>query len=230
MSWGYVAVAVGSVVVNERSGSRASKQARRAEEALREGQESALDFQLERERVPFAVRDAALTGLAGEYGITFDEEGNPISDDRSAIERAQESPLYGELVRSGEEAVGRSASATGRLRGGSTPAALADVNSRSLLSAYNQQVQGLQGLSGTALNTNSIAQGFGNIGITNSQGILAQSAIEQQQFQNIGTAIGQGANALINRRQPPPPPPPQTQPAPDRFGVPLNQQDFRNLA
>lgn len=228
MTWGFVAVAAVNVVSGELAGRRASKDARRAADAQREGQQEALDYQIETERLPLAVRDASLTGLAGEYGITFDEEGNAISDGITPLQRAQESPLYSELVRSGEDAVGRAASATGRIRGGSTPAALADVNSRSLLSAYNQQLQGLQGLSGTQLNTNAIAGGFAGIGATNAQGFLAQGNINQQRIQNVGNAIGSGANLAFSRGPSQATPAPQL-PAPT-VGVPLNQQNFRNLA
>lgn len=192
-----IGVVVGGAIVADQGSRRAARASGRASDAQERSQQEALDYQREVERLPLAVRNQGLIGLAGQYGLTFDEDGNLTSSDGlTPLQRAQEGPLYGELVRTGEEAVGRSASATGRLRGGATPANLADVNSQSLLRAYQQELSGLSGLAGTPLNTNAIAGGISGIGSTRAQGLIAQGQIEQQNLQNIGGLIGTGAGLL----------------------------------
>jgi len=103
----------------------------------------------------------------------------------------------------GEQSILRNAAATGGLRSGNAKGALTDYGSqlenRALLTSYNDQLQGIQGLANQRLNTNAIAQGIAAPGATLGQGAIAQSQIQQQGQQNANTAIsnafGSGLNA-----------------------------------
>jgi hypothetical protein len=163
-----------------------------------EYQREALDYLKEREALPQAYREAALTGLGSEYGLTLDEEGNIISDGQSLSERAKSSDYYQALLggrEAGEEAILRNASATGGLRSGNASAALAEYNAdlenQAFISAYNQQLQGLTGLSGLPSLATSIAQGTAGIGQTLSQGEIAAAQAKQAgSQQGIGNMAG----------------------------------------
>ena len=107
------------------------------------------------------------------------------------IDQAISSPLYGALMggqEAGEEAIMRNAGATGGLRSGNVQNAMYDYNiqlqNQSLLSSYNEQLQGLQGLAGLPSNANNIAQGTANIGSTFAQGIAGKAAAENMGQQN----------------------------------------------
>lgn len=155
-------------------------------------QEKALKYLKEREKIPQALREGALTGLGGEYGITVGADGKAIMSG-SVLDRAKSSPFYTEAVRIGEDSVLRNASATGGLRSGSTSENLANVNQQALLQSYQTQLQGLQGLGSLPSNANNIAGMTQGIGQTYAQGITAQAqANEAAQNQNFSQLIGLG--------------------------------------
>jgi hypothetical protein len=154
-------------------------------------QREALDYLKEREALPREVSEAALTGLAGVYGLPGGE-----GDQQALIDRAIESPLYQGIIggrEAGEEAILRSAAATGGLRSGDVQTALYDYNTqlenKALLESYNQQLQGLTGLAGLPSMAPQIAQQTGQIGQTLAQGQVAGAQAlqtgEQNQMQNI---------------------------------------------
>lgn len=155
-------------------------------------QEQALAYLKEREKIPQALREGALTGLGGEYGLTIGPDGKAVMSG-SVLDRATASPFYTEAVRIGEDAVLRNASATGGLRSGSASENLANVNQQALLQSYQTQLQGLQGLSSLPSNANNIAGMTQGVGQTYAQGITAQAqANEAAQNQNFSQLAGFG--------------------------------------
>lgn len=136
-----------------------------------------------------------MQGLGAEYG--FDANGNYGTDGLSIVERAEASPFYQTAIQRGEEGVLRNASATGGLRSGSTSENLAAVNQNALMSAYANQLSGLQGMAQLPSNANNIASAQAGIGQTLGQGIIggAQSAAAASQ-NNFNNAMGAGALAM----------------------------------
>ena len=178
-----------------------------------ESQREALDYLKEREALPRQFSEGALTRLGGLYGLEGGT-GEPLKSQDELIQDALASPLYGQLMggqEAGEEAILRSASATGGLRSGNVQHNLYDYNvqleNRALLDAYNQQVMdysqeisGLQGMAGLPSNATEIARQTSAIGTTlgagqaaagsaYSQGQIASGQTMQQGYQNIGSNI-----------------------------------------
>lgn len=163
-------------------------------------QKQALAYLKEREKIPQALREGALTGLGGEYGLTIGADGKAVMSG-SVLDRAKASPFYTEAVRLGEDSVLRNASATGGLRSGTASENLANVNQQALLQSYQTQLQGLQGLGSLQSNANNIAGLTQGIGQTYAQGISgaaqAQQAGDNQGFSNLlglGSAVATGMN------------------------------------
>lgn len=151
---------------------------------------------------PLALKkQEALSGLAG------------ADAQQQAISEIEQSPLFQEQVRQGEEALLQNASATGGLRGGNIQSALAQFRPAMLNQALEQQYSKLSGLTnlgvGTTQNLASIgqasaagqaAQGLqtaSNIGSlltqagqAQAQGALTQGTIKAQQYGNIGQTLG----------------------------------------
>ncbi len=175
----------------------AGKAAESAEDAARisaEASGDALAYQQEVEALPLAYRNAAMQGLGGEYGFTQDANGSVVSDGSTIEQRALSSPYYTGMLEQGEAAIGRNASATGRLRGGSTAADLGSNAQNAYMNAYNQQLEGLNAFTGTNLNTNAIANTMANIGGIQAQGITASSQATQQGYQNAIDGFTNGLN------------------------------------
>ena len=127
--------------------------------------------------------------------------GVPIrGSQQDFIAQVKQSPLYSAILgtgEAGEEAILRSAAATGGLRSGDTQSALYEYNqqlaNRALLESYNQQVQGLQGLAGLPSNANQIASQMAGVGQTLGQGQIASAQAEQAALGlGIDTALGVG--------------------------------------
>jgi hypothetical protein len=154
-------------------------------------QQHALDYLMTNDTLPRNLRESALNSLGGLYGGTG-----------SITERAMASPLYKSAVQQGENAVLRNASATGGLRSGTANENLAQVNQNALVAAYNDQVQGLQGLSSLSSNANNIAGYMSSIGNTlgqgqiNSANILGQGQVSAAQ--NFANYTAQGAQELTS--------------------------------
>lgn len=153
-------------------------------------QQQALAYLKEREKIPQALREGALTGLGGEYGLTIGADGKAVMSG-SVLDRAKASPFYTEAVRIGEDSVLRNASATGGLRSGTASENLANVNQQALLQSYQTQLRGLEGLGSLPSNANNIAGMTQGIGQTYAQGITAQAqANEAAQNQNFSQFLG----------------------------------------
>lgn len=164
-----------------------------------EYQMKALNYLKQQEKLPTAFREGALKDLGSLYGLNYQNDGSVTSDGKSIIDRAQESPFYTTAVQRGEDAVLRNASATGGLRSGNAQSALADVNQSALLSAYQDQLSGLQGLSSLPSNANNIANLTAGIGSTLAQGQVASAnaanAASQNSFNNLLGLGGLGLSA-----------------------------------
>jgi hypothetical protein len=152
-------------------------------------QQQALDYLKQTEKLPQSLREGALTGLGGEYGLTIGKNGKAVMNPGSIVSHAEASPFYQTAVRRGEEAVLRNASATGGLRSGSTSENLAEADQNALYAAYQTQLQGLQGLSKLPSNANNIANQMSGIGQTYAQGIAGQAqanaAADNQNFEQL---------------------------------------------
>jgi hypothetical protein len=150
-------------------------------------EQQALDYLKESDALPKQFREGALKGLGGVYGL----EGGTGSQ-QEMIDRALQSPLYGALMggqKAGEESILRNASATGGLRSGNVQANMYDYNTQlanqALLQSYNEQMQGLQGLSGLSSNANAIANRTSKIGETISAGQTAARAEDEAKSQQL---------------------------------------------
>lgn len=154
-------------------------------------QQQARDYLMQQDALPSGLRSAALNSLGGLYGGSG-----------SITDRAMASPVYQAAVQQGENSVLRNASATGGLRSGNASNDLAQVNQNALVSAYNDQVNGLQGLASLQSNANNIAgytagagntlgQGQANAGTLSGQGQIAAS-------QNYANYWGQGAQSITD--------------------------------
>lgn len=133
-------------------------------------QQQALYYLQQQDALPSSLRESALKSLGGLYGGSG-----------SITDRAMASPVYQAAVQQGENSVLRNASATGGLRSGSANENLAQVNQNALISAYNDQINGLQGLASLQSNANNIAGYTAGIGNTIGQGQI-----------NYGNTLGQG--------------------------------------
>lgn len=181
----------------------AARSAERGARITADAQREALEYLKEREALPQAFREEALTGLAGLYGL----EGGEGSQ-ADLIERARTSPLYDAILgtqQAGEEAILRHAGATGGLRSGDVQGALTDYGSQlqnqALLEAYNQQVQGLQGLAGLPSYAPQIAQYTADVGRTLGQGQIAAGQASQAELgQLLGLGLGAAQIAFSDRR------------------------------
>lgn len=143
-------------------------------------QQQARDYLMQQDALPTSLRNNALNSLGGLYGGSG-----------SITDRAMASPVYQAAVQQGENSVLRNASATGGLRSGNASSDLAQVNQNALVSAYNDQVNGLQGLASLPSNANNIAGYTAGIGTTQGQGQISAA-------QNYANYWGQGANALTD--------------------------------
>jgi len=135
-----------------------------------DAQRQALQYLQQADSLPTGLRESALQSLGALYG-----------GQGSITDRAMASPLYQAAVQQGENSVLRNASATGGLRSGNTSENLAQVNQNALVAAYNDQINGLQGLSSLPSNANNIAGYMSGIGNTLGQGQI-----------NYGNTLGQG--------------------------------------
>mgnify|MGYP003651778690 CR=1 FL=1 len=151
-------------------------------------QRDALGYLKEREALPQQFREGALQQLGGLYGL----EGGTGSQ-QQFIDQAKQSPLYESLLRSGDDAALRNRSMTGGLRSGGAIADTQEAQDRALLTSYNQQLQGIQGLANLPSNANQIAAGTAGIGQTMAQGQVAgaqadfaQSNQQRSQLMGLG--------------------------------------------
>lgn len=200
---------VGRGIDDKLLGGDAADAAKEAAATQAAAQQAGLDYLMETEAVPQAFRQAGLQQLGSVYGFGFDPETGQatytgdMSAQQGLIDQAQMSPLYAAIMGTqdaGEQAIARSAMASGGLRGGATAANLAgfgqDLENQALLESYNQQLGGIQGLAGLPSQAGQISQQFGQIGQTQAQGNIAAAQAKQDAFNNIlnmSTKIGAAA-------------------------------------
>ena len=165
-----------------------------------DSQMAGLDYLKETEAIPQELRQQSLTQLGSIFGL-----GGDTSGQQQLVDQAKQSPLYQSLMggqMAGQEAVARSASATGGLRGGGTVSDLANYNTNlqnnALMQSYNQQMGGLQGLAGLPSQAGAISQQMGNIGATQAQGVMAASQAQQQGLGNMLNLAGQIGTAFLS--------------------------------
>ena len=96
-----------------------------------------------------------------------------------------------------EEAIMRNAGMTGGLRSGNVQGNMYDyitqLQNQALLSSYNEQLQGLQGMAGLPSNASGIAAGIAGIGRTQAQGITAGAQADATGNQQVmGNLMGIG--------------------------------------
>lgn len=182
-------------------------------------QTEARDYLMQADALPTGFREAALKDLGSLYGLNYGSNGMVSSGSGSILDRAMASPMYQAAIKNGEDAVLRNASATGGLRSGSASENLARVNQDALISSYQDQIAGLQGLSALPSNANNIAgytasigntlgQGQMNAAQTLAQGRTAAAQSKAQGDQNsanntnqlIGTGIMAAAMMFSDRR------------------------------
>jgi len=179
-----------------KSGKEAAAASKEAAQTQADYMTEALDYLKEREEVPQQYRELALERLGDIYGTERTPAGLMTQEERIAA--AKESPLYGAIMgtqEAGEEAMLRSAGATGMLRSGNIQEALAesaqDLESRALLESYNEQLRqeqyeqqlgqygeqmelaGIQAMMGAPSLAPQIAQQTTGIGKTLAQGQVA---------------------------------------------------------
>ena len=162
-------------------------------------QTEALDYLKEIDALPREFREEALRMLGGVAGM----EGGTGSQ-QDLIDRAKESPLYNAIMgtqEAGEDAVMRNEAMTGGLRSGNLQDQLfsynANLENTALNTAYQQQLQGIEGLAGLPSNANNIATATSGIGQTLGQGELsAANADAASSGGMFGNLMGLGSMAL----------------------------------
>jgi hypothetical protein len=139
------------------------------------------------------TRYNALSGLAGPEA------------QQSILDQIQAGPEFGSLVRSGEEAILQSASATGGLRGGNTQAALAKFRPEILSSLIRDEYSRLGGMismgqnaaagvGNAGMNTGTnIANLYGQAGAAQAGGALARGQATADMWGNIAGSVGLAA-------------------------------------
>lgn len=209
-----VAQGAGDLIDDKLLGGDAADAANRAARTAAEGQQNQLAYLQEINKIPQAFLEQAMQQYGGYYGIGYDPEtGETISVDptmptqEERIALAESSPLYQSIMggqAAGEEALARTRSATGGLRGGATASSLAtfgsDLKNQALMSGYNEQLrqeqqqqQGLGTLMGMPTYGSQIGQTMGNIGQTLAQGQIAGANARNQatgQLLSLGGQIG----------------------------------------
>lgn len=181
---------------------QASEDAMKAAKVEGDWKKRALEYMMNQERLPTELRDFALKGLGGLYGLPGYEDTLDLTS------QAQGSPIYQAMLQQidqslmeGQDASGREASVGGFLRSGPLAQALAEQRGKAgvskagaLSSVYQQMLGGIQNLAGMPSNTNAIAAQMGDIGSTLGQGIVgsAQTAMagQQNKFGSLGNLLG----------------------------------------
>lgn len=169
-------------------GDSSAKASIKASETQAAAQREALDYLKQINELPQEYREKALTQLGNYYGL-----GEPGAQEQ-AMSGLEQSPIYKAMMggqAAGEEAILRNQAMTGGLRSGNTQEALYDYNTQlqnqALLNAYQDQVGGLAGLSGTESYAPAIASNIAGIGQT-----LAQGQVAAAQAKQAGNQMGMG--------------------------------------
>lgn len=188
---------VGKLVGSLTGSDKAAQGAREGAQISADAQGRALEYLKETERLPQELREGALGVFGGLYGL-----GDMAPQD--ALSKITGSEMYGQVLRSrdaGEEAILRNAAATGGLRSGNVNDALARYNIELEQQAFNQGLQGLQGLAQLPSNANNIAATTAGIGNTLAQGqIAAGQAVAAGRGAALSGAIQGGAAFFSDAR------------------------------
>jgi hypothetical protein len=113
------------------------------------------------------------------------------------IEGVQQSPFYGQMIQTGEEAIGRNLSMTGGLRSGTANEALAQNSQNVLQTLVNQRLQGISGMAQLPSNATNIAGYTAGIGQTLGQGQIAAGQAIQSGRSGIMQMAGQAGGAYM---------------------------------
>lgn len=194
MSWGAVAIGVGSVAAAGIGYLSADKAAEAQEEMTEKSiAEQRRQFNEIRELLSPYVQagDTALSQQLALIGLGGDEA------QQKAIQQIEQSPQFEFMTRQGEEAILQSASATGGLRGGNVQGALAQYRPQVLSSLIENRYNQLGGLVNIG---QSSAAGVGAAGQQTSGAISnlmqQQGAIQAGSALAKGQYIGQGIGGL----------------------------------
>lgn len=180
------------------TGKKAEWAAEDATEASMSSQQAYLDYLREIDEMPREYRDASLAKLYDYYTSPQDQQ--------STIDSAKDSPIYAEIMGTkdaGEEALMRTAGATGGLRSGNIQSNLYDYNTQlekeALTTAYNTQyaeeqdvLTGLKGLAQIPTYESEIGSTMTSIGDTASESIMGLAQSQQASTEsaaNLGMGI-----------------------------------------
>lgn len=202
--------AIGSIAGGLLGGGSGKKAARRAAElqykAAQEGiAEQARQFDLTRGDLASeqALGEDAIGGFRGLLGL------DGADAQQAAIDALRESPLYQSLFNNGRDTILASASATGGLRGGNTQDALSRFGADTLSTVIRQQLGDYAGAIGIGMGSDQALGNFGANSVTNqallrnqgagaqAQSILTRGGINAQNWNNIGTGIGELLKGLF---------------------------------
>jgi len=172
MPWGYAAAAVGTYVASRQAGQDIQAGA----ETEAQAQMRALEYQQEVEALPLEIRNQFLPMLADYYG---GGEGQ-----RGLIEDVQSSPIYEQMIASGQEGVLAQAGARGLTRSGNTTRDLNLSNQGVLQNLLQQRLSGMSSLAQQPLNTQAIANQMSGIGATRGAGQIAAGQARQTGYGN----------------------------------------------
>ena len=201
---GIATAIIGSAVVGGLMSSSAQKSA--AKTASR-AQQQAADQSIAEQRRQFDAVQKLMAPYVSS-GTTALTRYNALSGlsgpeaQQSIIQQIQGGPEFGALVRSGEEAILQSASATGGLRGGNTQEALAKFRPEILSSLIRDEYSRLGGMvsmgqnaaagvGNAGMNTgNNISNLYGQIGQAQAGGALARGQATADMWGNVAGAVG----------------------------------------
>lgn len=193
---------VGDFVGDVFGGITGSKQSAQGAEAAAASQDRAASLGIEESKRQFdalvqlmrpfvETGTSALEGQKAFLGLDTPER------QREIVKGVEESPIFGSLIRQGEEAILQNAAATGGLRGGNTQEALAKFRPQILSQLLENQYQKLgglaqlgqasaagQGSAGIQTGAN-IANLFGQAGAATAGGQLARGNVARQTFGDV---------------------------------------------
>ena len=173
---GMAASAVGSAL-SSRSASKAAGNAANTQAA---GQQRALDYQMEVEKLPLEYRDQAMQKLAGAYGMGEGATGMSGLAEDPYIKQETDRRMG-----LSEDAISRYANQSGMSRSGNVLDAYGENAPKVSNQVMQEYLGGLSGFAGTPMNTNAIANSMSAIGQTQGQGIMAQGQAKSGMYGNL---------------------------------------------
>ena len=161
-------------------------------------QQEALDYLKEVDAAPRGYREDAMGRMADVYG--FGEEGSQ----QAFYDGLEQDPFYQQIMGTmddRQEQYLRRQGATGNLRGGESIMGVgdiaADTRNQAFMGAYQNQLQGIQGLMGLPDYTESIYNGITGIGDTQGRGQIAYGQTQQDASQaGFNNLVGMGKIAV----------------------------------